>query len=59
MTERQTYARYTEAYADWDNSPSYFNASQVLKWALRLGDISDDYQAQVDEAHDIMAGTIG
>lgn len=58
MTERETYQRYCEAYADWDNAPSYHNASQVLKWALKLGDISDDYQAQVDEAHDIMNDTI-
>lgn len=59
LTEKQTYRRYTEAYADWDNAPSYYNASQVLRWATALIEISDDYTAQFDEANDIMDGMIG
>jgi hypothetical protein len=59
MTEREIYAAYTAAYADWDAIPSYYNAQAVLRWALMLGAISDDYQAQVDEAHDIADQTIG
>lgn len=59
MTERETYRRYTAAYADWDNMPSYYNASAVLKWAQKLAAISDDYDHLLDEANDIMNDTIG
>lgn len=58
MTIREIYKRYTEAYADWDQSPSYYNASLVLKWAHRLASISDDYDHLLDEANDIMADQI-
>jgi hypothetical protein len=54
MTERQMYQRYTEAYADWDAIPSYYNAQAVHRWALKLASISDDYDHLLDEATDIL-----
>lgn len=58
MTERELNLRYGEARADYDRAPSYFNAQAVLKLALQLAAISDDYDDLVDEAHDIMDDTI-
>lgn len=59
MTEREIYRCYKEAYADWDNSPSYYNAKLVHKWAVKLASISDDYDDCLDEANDILNDTIG
>lgn len=59
MTERETYRRYSEAYADWDRAPSYHNAQQVHKWANRLAEISDDYDHLYDEAIDILNDAVG
>jgi hypothetical protein len=55
MTERKALANYRTARAAYDANPSHATASDVLKTATALCDISDDYAELLDEADDIMA----
>jgi hypothetical protein len=54
MTEKQLRVRHAKAHAAWEQKPSLVTARAVLKCAHALVDLSDDYQAALDEADDII-----
>ena len=55
MTERHALIRHQVAYREWEANPSYATAQSLHKAANALVDISDDWQAELDEADDILA----
>lgn len=58
MTKHKALANYNTARTAYDANPNYITAHEVLKAAIALYDISDDYAALLDEADDIMAEPI-
>jgi hypothetical protein len=53
--EQASFGAYRAARRAYDDAPSHSTATEVLRWAQKLVDISDDYQGLLDEADDIMA----